>query len=105
MRKDCFLEERKKFAGSIGVENLYDYIDQFSLYVGVHTLGAKLFTYDLFRMTRGIPGDIVEFGCWQGSNLMFLAKIKTLIEPYSPKKILGFDNFRGLPDAGLADGW
>ena len=56
------------------------------------------------KSTVGVPGDIYEFGCWKGSNLMFLAKLNSLVEPSSPKKIWGFDNFSGLPEAKDIDG-
>jgi len=101
---DKFLMERRSFAMSLGFENLYDYIDQFSLFAGAHTIGNKIFTYELLKKTIGIPGDIVEFGCWKGSNLMFLAKLMSLMEPNSPKRLIGFDNFSGLPAPTTIDG-
>ena len=102
--KDFFLLNRSNFAKSVGNEDLYEYIDQFALYAGEHTIGNKLFTYELLKKASKVPGDIVEFGCWKGSNLMFLAKLKTLLEPHSSKKIIGFDNFSGLPDSIDVDG-
>ena len=104
MKKDEFIAKRDDFADEIGLPNLYEYIDQFALYAGTHTIGNKLFTYDLFRRSVGVPGDIVEFGCWKGANLMYLAKLKSLLEPHAPKKLYGFDNFSGLPEAGSEDG-
>jgi len=104
MKKDRFLESREEFANKLGVPDLYNFIDQFSLYAGVHTIGNKLWTYDLFKTTIGIPGDIYEFGCWKGANLMFLAKLNQLFESCSPKHIYGFDNFSGLPEASPLDG-
>lgn len=101
---DSFLEKRNRFAEDAGFTNLYDYIDHFGLFAGVHTIGNKLWTYELLKQTVGIPGDIFEFGCWNGSNLMFLAKIHSLLEPSSPKKVFGFDNFSGLPKGTLEDG-
>lgn len=102
--KDNFLSKRNEFAKSVGVENLYDYIDNFSLFAGQHTIGNKFFTYELLKATSKIPSDIAEFGCWKGSNLMFLAKLKRLLEPDFPKRIIGFDNFSGLPDPMPVDG-
>lgn len=102
--KDNFLSKREQFAESLGAPNLYDYIDQFSLYAGIHTLGNKIFTYELLKKTIGIPGDIVEFGTWKGSNFLFLTKMLSLLEPNSPKKVFGFDNFAGLPDPSAEDG-
>lgn len=104
MKKDHFLESRKHFSEELGRPDLYEFIDQFSLYAGVHTIGNKLWTYDLFKKTIGVPGDIYEFGCWKGSNLMFLAKLNQLFEPSSPKRIYGFDNFSGLPEPTSVDG-
>jgi len=102
--KDLFLANRDEFSKSVGFENLYEYIDQFALYAGEHTIGNKIFTYELLKETSKIPGNIVEFGCWKGSNLMFLAKMKSLLEPHSPKRIIGFDNFCGLPKSIDIDG-
>lgn len=104
MSTDNFLYKRNDFAKSIGVPDLYKHIDQFSLFAGMHTIGNKLWTYDLLKKTVGIPGDIFEFGCWKGTNLMFLAKVISLLEPSSPKKVYGFDNFSGLPKGINKDG-
>lgn len=101
---DNFLSNREQFAELAGCKNLYEYIDHFALYAGEHTIGNKLFTYELLKETAKIPGHIVEFGCWRGSNLMFLAKTKFLLEPHSPKQIIGFDNFSGLPKPIEEDG-
>lgn len=104
MSKDDFLIKRKKFSKEIGCTNLYDYIDHFSLFAGVHTIGNKLWTFELLKKTIGVPGDIFEFGCWKGSNLMFLAKVSSLLEPSAPKNMFGFDNFSGLPLGEKEDG-
>jgi hypothetical protein len=104
MKSDDFLTKRKLFAKDIGAPSLYDYVDHFGLYAGLHTIGNKLWTYELFKKTVGTPGDIYEFGSWKGSNLMFLAKLNFLFEPASTKKIISFDNFSGLPDPSSEDG-
>ena len=102
--EDKFLKIRQEFATSVGFENLYDFVDHFSLFAGIHTIGNKMFTYELLKNAVGVPGDVVEFGCWKGSNLMFLAKMMTLLEPNSPKRVIGFDNFSGLPSPTSTDG-
>ena len=43
-----------------------------------------------------VPGHIVEFGCWKGANLMFMAKVLQLLQPNTFKHIYGFDSFEGL---------
>ena len=104
MEYENFLSKRKLFAEKIGFPNLYEFIDHYSLFAGSHTICNKLWTYDLLKDTVGVPGDIYEFGCWKGSNLMFLAKVHSLLESSSCKRIYGFDNFSGLPEGGEKDG-
>ena len=104
MSVNNFLDKRKDFAKQLGFPNLYEFIDQFSLFAGIHTIGNKLWTYELIKKTVGIQGDIYEFGCWKGANLMFLAKVNSLLEPSSSKMIYGFDNFSGLPKPVKEDG-
>jgi len=101
---DSFLKNRDSYAADAGFADLYDYIDHFALFAGVHTIGNKLWTYDLLKQTVGVPGEVFEFGCWKGSNLMFLAKVLSLLEPSSPKRVFGFDNFSGLPEGMPEDG-
>ena len=85
MSDDKFLNNRKEFAKNIGKEDLYDYVDHFGLYAGIHTIGNKLWTYELLKKTIGIPGDIVEFGCWKGSNLLFLTKTLSIPNVFKDK--------------------
>ena len=87
MSVNNFLDKRKDFAKQLGFPNLYEFIDQFSLFARIHTIGNKLWTYELIKKTVGIQGDIYEFGCWKGANLMFLAKVNSLLEPSSSNDI------------------
>ena len=104
MSNNDFLAKRQQFADDLGCPDLYDYVDHFSLFAGVHTIANKLWTFELLKQTAGVPGDIFEFGCWKGSNLMFLSKMHSLLEPSSPKRVFGFDNFSGLPKGVDKDG-
>jgi len=101
---DQYLNKRNQFAKKIGSDNLFQYIDQFPLYAGKNTIGSKLFTYEVLKMVQDVPGHIAEFGTWHGANLMFMAKTLQLLQPNSHKKIIGFDNFSGLPEATNIDG-
>ena len=49
MSVNNFLDKRKDFAKQLGFPNLYEFIDQFSLFVGIHTIGNKLWTYELIK--------------------------------------------------------
>lgn len=54
----------------------------------------KLMAHEyLFRETIKIPGNIVEFGVFNGSSLFQFLKFKKILTPNSQKKIIGFDFF------------
>ena len=101
---DDFLVARQEFADSLGKPDLYQYIDHFGLYAGQQTISSKLFIYDLLKECLEVPGHVLEFGCWKGSNLLFLAKVLYSFQPNSPKRLFGFDNFSGLPAPTDSDG-
>ena len=49
--------------------------NHFGLYSGIQTIGWALIIYEILKKAIEIPGDIVEFGCWKGNNLLFMAKL------------------------------
>ena len=79
-------------------------IDHFGLFVGVQTLASRLATYEILKLILDVPGNIIEFGVWKGSNLLFMAKVISLLRPNSNKKVIGFDNFEGLEKFSDQDG-
>jgi hypothetical protein len=44
-----------------------------------------------------IPGDVIEFGTWQGLGLILLESAFKLVD--SPRKFIGIDSFEGLPES------
>lgn len=99
-----YLAKRQEFAQNLGIPNLFSFIDQFGLYAGAQTLAARLQTYEVLKSSIRIPGHIVEFGVWHGSNLLFMSKLLRLLQPNTSKLVFGFDNFSGLPEAHSLDG-
>ncbi len=95
---------RKLLAESIGEPKLFEYIDQFALYAGINTIAQKMFCFEILKESLHVPGHIVEFGVWKGTNLVFLAKLLTCLQPNSHKLVIGFDNFSGLPEPTENDG-
>ncbi|MFC1652389.1 TylF/MycF/NovP-related O-methyltransferase [Planctomycetota bacterium] len=96
-RRDMqYLSQREKVANAIGRPDLWSMIDQFGLYVGTQTLGTRLAVYEIMKECMNVPGHIAEFGCWHGSNLLFMAKVIQLLQPNTYKYIYGFDSFEGL---------
>lgn len=60
---------------------------------------AKLWArYDLFKKVIDIPGDIVECGVFQGTGVLYWARMVQVFNPLSRRKVIGFDTFSGYPD-------
>ena len=53
--------------------------------------------YEYFKMIVDLPGDIVECGVFKGQGLLFWAKVIQIFNPLSPRKVIGFDTFSGVP--------
>ena len=87
-----YLSRRRELAKTITFESLFEIADQFGLYSGAHTIGRSLAIYEAFKSVANVPGDIFEFGCRKGSNLLFMAKLLTLLQPHSIRHVYGFDS-------------
>lgn len=99
-----YLSKRRELASQIQFDHLFEIADHFGLYSGIQTIGRGLAIYEIFKETIDIPGDIFEFGCWKGSNLLYMAKLLSLFQPNSIKQVFGFDSFEGLQTFSTEDG-
>lgn len=79
-------------------------IDQFGLFGGWVTISRMLFNYELVKRVLTVPGHIAEFGCWNGANLSYIAKLMKIFEPHSSRMVYGFDSFKGLTEFDQKDG-
>ena len=73
-----------------------DYWDAYNAFHHVcGPLGLRkiLARYELFRMVRDIPGDIVELGVAKGTGLVQWAAMLEQFQPHSRSKVIGFDLF------------
>ena len=99
-----YLTARRELANEVEFGNLFEIADHFGLFSGTQTIGRGLAIYEAFKQTLDVPGDLFEFGCWKGSNLLYLAKLLTLFQPSSIKQVYGFDSFAGLQTFSAEDG-
>lgn len=77
----------------------------FPIYARRVNIIQYLACYELFSLSKEVPGSIVECGVFQGKSLFSFA---TFLEIFSPtdtlKKVLGFDNFSGFKSFHEKDG-
>jgi len=66
---------------------------------------AKFCCYnELFNMTSGVTGSIVECGVFHGNSLMTWANLSAALEPYNRNcQIIGMDTFAGYPSIAKED--
>lgn len=57
-----------------------------------------LYRYDLFKLVRNMPGDIVECGVYKGHGVLYWARLLQIFNPLSLRKVIGFDTFAGVPE-------
>jgi len=72
--------------------------DNFPLFAGKVPLASFLAKSELVKMTQNIPGHICEFGVFNGSGLLSLAKLLDLYGTNNLKEVYGFDSFEGLTE-------
>lgn len=77
----------------------FEYENNFYLSCDTSRIGKMIAHYELFKMVKEIPGEIIECGVFKGIALVRFAMFQKLFNIQSPKKIIGFDTFGKFPEA------
>lgn len=77
----------------------FDYENGFYLTSPVQRIGNILSHYELYKMTKNLPGSIVELGVFKGGSLIQFATFRELLEHENSRKIIGFDIFGKFPES------
>jgi SAM-dependent methyltransferase len=91
-----YFENRRQFAEKYHDVRLWFVADNWPLFAGRVNIGRFLAIYDLVKKVSDLPGHFCELGCWNGTNLVYLAKIIAILRPHGCTEVIGFDSFRGL---------
>jgi len=67
----------------------------FGLFIGDKSFFKILKCFELIEQIKNIKGDVVEFGVWNGNNLITMKKIFDYFK--IKKNIIGYDSFKGMP--------
>lgn len=74
------------------------------LFVRRQTLARLLFLDEIYQEILDVPGIVVQCGVRFGGDLVTLASLRTLYEPFNhSRRIVGFDTFAGLLGTGTVD--
>lgn len=77
----------------------WELVDNAPIWQGPQHIARRLAVYEIVKQTLDVPGDIMEFGCWHGANLLWMAKCLQVLSPQTYKHVWGFDTWEGLQEA------
>ena len=92
-------------------ERAFDHENNFYLSCKPSRMSKALAHYELYKMSTGLPGHIVECGVFKGVSLARWAMFRELMENTTSRKIIGFDTFGEFPkpeyepDKAKLDAW
>lgn len=75
-----------------------------ALHMNHYSASKLLCLYELYRLIQPVHGCIMEFGVLWGGNLVWFYNLKTLLDPFIGRRIIGFDTFAGFPSVHPFDG-
>ncbi len=78
-------------------------LKNWGLFSGDKSFHRTLKLFQLLSQTQKIKGDIIEFGIWNGNNLLTIKKILDFLN--SNKKLYGYDHFKGLKNPHRKDNY
>ena len=79
----------------------FEYENNFYLSCNVSRICKFLVQYELYKMSRNIPGSIVECGVFKGVSLARFAMLRSIFKNTS-KKIIAFDIFGKYPQTNFS---
>lgn len=75
--------------------------NNFYLSCDITRISKILAHYELFRMTRGLAGEIVECGVFKGASLARFAAFREIFGSPFTNRVIGFDTFGDFPETGF----
>jgi hypothetical protein len=75
------------------------------LYMRSSVLAKTLYINELYEKIVHLPGSIIEFGPWYGTNMALFESLRAIYDPYNyTRKVIGFDTFEGYDNLSSNDG-
>jgi len=84
-------------------EKAFEYENNFYLSCDITRISKILSHYEIYKMIKEVPGEIVECGVFKGASFLRFAMFREIFgNPFS-KKIIGFDTFGKFPETNFQD--
>lgn len=84
------------------VKEAFHYENSFYLSCDNSRIAKLIAQYELFRMSAGVPGAIIECGVFKGVSLVRFAHFRAILGLSDVKEIIGFDTFDEFPASTYA---
>jgi len=81
----------------------FEYENNFYLSSDVTRISKILAQYELFKLAKDIPGEIVECGVFKGASFCRFATFREIFGNIFSKRIIGFDTFGEFPETKFVD--
>ena len=79
-------------------EKAFEYENNFYLSCDITRISKILSHYEIYKMIKEVPGEIIECGVFKGASYLRFSMFREIFgNPYS-KKIIGFDTFGKFPE-------
>jgi hypothetical protein len=79
-------------------------LQTFPRHVRRQDIARFLVKHELFKISMGANGSIIECGVFAGGGLASWLHFSSIYEPYNhPRRIIGFDTFSGFPEVHAKD--
>lgn len=75
----------------------WDHYNDFHFTCDTRQMNRILSHYELYKMVRDVPGEIVECGVFKGASLIRFAMFREIFGDSSSKELIGFDAFGEFP--------
>jgi|SRR5688572_20887930 len=88
-----------------GGHKFSDILESFPVYARRVNITRFLAHYELYRMIKDLPGNVVEIGVYRGVSLLSWAKFLEIFHAGDrTRRVFGFDNFAGFTSISAKDG-
>jgi len=67
------------------------------LFIGDKAFYKIVKIFEILKSIKKVNGEIIEFGVWNGNNLVTIKKLIDYLE--MKKEVIGYDNFKGMKKA------
>ena len=80
----------------LNFSNIWDIENIFYLKSDISRIFKIICHYEIFRLTKNVPGEIIECGVFKGNSFVRFLSFRNLIK-IKNKKAFGFDVFGNFP--------